>query len=562
MRKFTQWILTFLVFSVLLTGFFHPITSFSQDLGRHLLLGKLIIQTQHVPEVNLLSYTYPAYPFLNHHYLSEVIFYLLYQTTGAGGLLITMTLIVILAFGLVYFYSLKKVHPIPLSLVTLLYLPVLFERTDIRPEMFSFLLLSIFMVLLYKYKESGGKWILWLVPLELLWVQLHISFIIGLIIIGLFLIDNLMTNRKNLFNSTTTTLILTLLGATLITIFNPNGISGALYPVRIFQNYGYMIEENQNIFFLENLFNKPTIPFFKLSVLLLFLSLLSSLKHTKPIDWMLAFVFTFLGGNAVRSFPLFVFATFIPAATYFSRLFHTVKTIYSPPRAAISYLYGLFIFFILVLGTRQVINSTQTNGFGLGTTQGAEKAGDFYLSQHLRGPVFNNFDIGSYLAYRIYPNGRVFIDGRPEAYPASFFQSIYIPMQENPNLFVKLSRLYRFNTIFFAHTDQTPWAKTFLQSITKDRSWIPVYLDHTVLILVKNNSVNMPIIKTFGMQETNTRAQNTTGYSKRELLQLLNFYLLVDNRKQAELTASQLVKRVNCQALPRIFSATLDLTCP
>jgi hypothetical protein len=61
------------------------------------------------------------------------------------------------------------------------------------------------------------------------------------------------------------------------------------------------------------------------------------------------------------------------------------------------------------------------------------------IAKNLKGPIFNNFDIGSYLIFRLYnkslPAGRqVFVDGRPEAYPASFFQITYILMQQDPKL--------------------------------------------------------------------------------------------------------------------------------
>ncbi len=75
-------------FLLLFLGFFHPISAYNQDLGRHLLLGKIIWQTKHIPTTNLLSYTYPDFPFLNHHYLSEVMYYLLHQAVGDAGLLL------------------------------------------------------------------------------------------------------------------------------------------------------------------------------------------------------------------------------------------------------------------------------------------------------------------------------------------------------------------------------------------------------------------------------------------------------------------------------------------
>ena len=549
MKQLSFCLLSISVFAFLIAGFLHPVTAFTQDLGRHLLMGEIITKTLNVPKTNLLSYTYPEFPFINHHYFSEVLFYLINQVSGTNGLLIIMTTIVLLAFGIVFLYSAKKWSILPVSFLSFFYLKVLFERTDLRPEMFGYLLLSIFVVLLYTFREKYSKWILLLIPLTFLWVQIHISFVIGLVVIGLFFIDNMILHRKKLNNPSTRLLLITLLSSTLVIILNPNGLAGALYPLHIFQNYGYTIEENQNIFFLESLFFKPTIPYFKLSVLLLFLSLFSVLKKTRPIDWLLAITFTYLAASAVRNFPLFVFATFIPASFALSTAWIWITDQIPNKRVptitfTLSVLVGLLFLW-------QIPSIAALRGFGLGVTSGAEKAADFYVTHHLKGPVFNNFDIGSYLAYRVYPEQKVFIDGRPEAYPASFIQKTYIPMQENPQLFAEKEKQYHFNSIFFAHTDQTPWAATFLQWIMQDSSWVPVYLDHDVIILVKDNEENKELITKYGMKKENMIVKDLNTYSIRELMLLINFYIPLQMNKEVMETVKLILTNDprNCQVL-------------
>ncbi len=555
MKSFVWWLLSLSVFSLLVAGFFHPITAFTQDLGRHLLMGQQILINHSVPSINLLSYTYPTFPFINHHYLSEVLFYLFYGLAGENGLLLLMTSIVVIAFGLVFFYSAKKARIIPTSLLSFFYLRVLFERTDIRPEMFGYLLLSIFLVSLYHYRENYTKWILLLIPLELLWVQLHISFIIGIVVLGLFFIDNVLNNRKKLYNPSTLLLLFVVVFSTLVTLLNPNGIIGALYPFHIFQNYGYTVEENQTIFLLESLFAKPTIPYFKISVLLLFISLFSVIKKTRPIDWLLAITFTYLGASAVRNFPLFVLATIIPASLALSAVFNWIKPLL--PTSSFTKLTLIITPYLLVCLFLWTIPSTVSQrGFGFGKITGAEKAADFYSKNKLSGPVFNNFDIGSYLEYRIFPTQRVFIDGRPEAYPSSFIQKTYIPMQEDPAVFSSIDKKYQFKTLFFAHTDQTPWAKTFLQSIIQNKTWVPIYLDHDVIILVKNIPEHESLIKKFGMSPNTFFVSQMETYSHQELLQLMNFYITVQLPAQEISTAQAILQKDpnNCQVLSFLIS--------
>src|SRR5690606_37776725 len=135
--------------------------------------------------------------------------------------------------------------------------------------------------------------LIYLLPLlSLLWVNTHIYFPIGLLLIALFFVDSVIVKRKNLRNQQTLTLGGIGVASGVMTLLNPNGLEGALYPLSVFHNYGYTIEENQTPFLLESLgFSKPSFLPFKLAVVLLFLSLLLTLKKTRPIDWLLSVAF-------------------------------------------------------------------------------------------------------------------------------------------------------------------------------------------------------------------------------------------------------------------------------
>jgi hypothetical protein len=133
--------------------------------------------------------------------------------------------------------------------------------------------------------------------------------------------------------------------------------------------------------------------------------------------------------------------------------------------------------------------------FGSQVAESGKGALDFVIKNNLRGPIFNNFDIGSYVAYRLYPKEKVFVDGRPEAYPAQFFQNIYIPMQMSAENFNQADSLYKFNLIIFSHTDATPWAQNFLSEIVKNPEYRLVYLDSYAIVFVKKSKFpDLPVV--------------------------------------------------------------------
>lgn len=567
----TRFILTIATLTLLFFTYFHSNTAITQDLGRHIKVGEIITKAFSVPKINLFSYTYPDFSFINHHWGSEVAFYFVYTFSGFTGTFLLTFLCSLIAFLLVYFWAYKKSDPIALALVSFLSLGILFERTDVRPEAFSFLFLAIFITILFKNREKPTRWLSLLIPLQLVWVNTHVYFIIGILLIGLFFLDSLITHfviarnkatkskmprgiQSHTFGtfgtfdtSGTSQLLFVLVSGCLVTLFNPNGLSGALYPLRVFDNYGYTIQENQNIFFLWEYSQNRTIVFFWMSVITLFSTLLLRAKHTRPIDWLLTITFTILGAQAIRNFPLFVFATFIPFTVHLSDLFHRVIARSETTKQSRAFgTFGTFDTFgtllILLLFLWQLHFVITAKPIGMNTPVGASKAVDFLQTQNLKGPIFNNFDIGSYLIFRLYPSEKIFVDGRPEAYPAAFFQNTYIPMQTDPKLFEKMDQKYHFNTIFFSHTDQTPWAKQFLKDIVQNKNWHIVYLDDTVIILSKDPKIKPLSLTTYALSDS---------LSIPSLYKLFLFFQTVEQPKKQMEILQQIIQKdpTDCTAL-------------
>jgi hypothetical protein len=470
------------------------------------------------------------------------------------------------AFAILFVAVYKKTNIFALTITSLLFFAILAERTDLRPEIFSFLFLAAFTAILYKNRQKSTKLIFLLPLIELLWVNMHIYFAIGELLIGLFLLDYFIANRKKQLRSLihdSLFLILVLLLTFIATLINPNGITGALYPLNVFHNYGYSIQENQNIFFLLNFSMNPRIIMFLLSACLLFTLLFINLKRTKPIDWFLAIIFTILAATAIRNLVLFVFITFIPFTTNLAILTRSISSHLKGEGEKMKKNNNVRKFTKLKIATFSLLflaiiwegySFLSQNGFGPTLPPSAQPAADFFLRNHLKGPIFNNFDIGSYLDYRLYPKEKVFVDGRPEAYPAAFLQTVYIPMQEDMSTFESVDQRYHFNTIFFAHTDQTPWAAQFVSKILNNPNWILVYLDDQVLMFVKNTQANQNLIKQFGMTRQAIKLPNLNEKTKTQLMYLANIFIEAGwEEQEIKIDEALLTKDENfCPALSRL----------
>lgn len=527
--------------------------SFSQDLGRHIKSGQLILETGRVASVNQFSYTYPDYPFINHHWLFQVITALAYSTVGIDTLL-WVKIIILLTASFLTLKIIPQEKQVWILSLGFLFFHILRERTELRPEIFSFLFTSLTLYILFKFyyqfkfekantknetisndknhkfkifrqfpKEIGrvisklrtcfarpcdasvfGFRALYMLPLiELVWTNTHIYFPIGLILQGIFLGTFLI--KKEYQATKTLTLSLTL--SIFVTLSNPNFLSGALYPFKIFSNYGYTIAENQTIFLLESLgFANPNFLFVKLAFGILVVTAIYCL-FKKKFDILLIktdrsqALLSLIGlGSAfallnTRSFPYLVLVSF-PALV---RLLPSLKvnswSVMVNVLVAVTLL-GESLFYLNGDYYRYKDEGVKVE---LKAEQPGKPALDFILENKLPQLIFNNFDIGSYITYRAYPEYKVFVDGRPEVYPSDFFKQTYIPMQEDPKKFISETSKRGIKTVIFSITDQTPWAGQFFKNMNQNADWKMVYLDDAIVVYVKSSEVKRLGLKTIDL---------------------------------------------------------------
>ena len=157
---------------------FSTSTDFSQDLGRHLKLGEIILKTRRVPVTNFFSFTSPNFPFINHHWLSEVIFYLISRIFGLNALLILKVGLIIGTVAILIKIAIKKSGVVSGIISGLIFALLLIERNDIRPEIFAYFFFSVILYLLLDGLKNSK--VIYLLPIiMLLWINIHISFVFG-----------------------------------------------------------------------------------------------------------------------------------------------------------------------------------------------------------------------------------------------------------------------------------------------------------------------------------------------------------------------------------------------
>jgi hypothetical protein len=295
-----NWVGCTLFIVCFLITFCRQVNFSAADLGRHIKNGEVLFSQPKVLFTNLYSYTQPNFPFVNHHWLAGSIFFIAYNLTGFSGLHILFALVMAGAMGLLYFRLKENTNWQTALFLGLLLLPALAFRREIRPEGFSYLLFMVWFSIISKRQIPLKDKLIIGGIIQLIWVNTHIFFFIGPMVTAFFIISSLVVKED--FKDNLKIFVLQIA----LCLANPNFLNGALSPLTIFNHYGYMVSENQSIFFMQNRFGLSGFLHIFLITFILFLGLVWLIIKKKwnvliP-EILLAFSGIAMGFLAIRGF--------------------------------------------------------------------------------------------------------------------------------------------------------------------------------------------------------------------------------------------------------------------
>ncbi|PCJ88084.1 MAG: hypothetical protein COA57_03760 [Flavobacteriales bacterium] len=493
-------VLTLLLLIFIGCFFAQKIIFVNADLGRHIKNGELLFEEGKIISTNFYSYTEPDFPVVTHHWGSGALFYLIWKWFGFKGLSILSILVNTLAVFFFFQTAQKKGSFTYVLLVAVLCIPLIVNRTEIRPEMFSYLLMGVFYWLFHQFQTDKirlNKLLLILIPLQIIWVNTHLFFVFGLFICGIFCLDGWLNDKDRLKHYS-----IVFAGLVIVSFINPFGWKGFVEPFLILREYGYMIAENQPVFFMQDRFPENPVywhfeAIFLLSFILILIATVKTNERKKLFAPFVLFAFlSILAFKMVRGIPIFGLFL-LPIATQFLQEIH--QSIQQKRKKTIQV--TILFFSIIVIGMGFFTKSTYYTPFnqisGIGLISGVNRSAQFLKSAGIQGPVFNNYDIGSYLIFHLFSQYQVFVDNRPEAYSISFFKNIYEPMQEREEKWNEMDEKYGINCIYFFRHDNTPHAQPFLIRRIEDPKWAPVFVDDFAIIFLKRNEKNAVLIRQY-----------------------------------------------------------------
>ena len=170
--------------------FWFSYTIADPDLWGHVRFGVDILRTGSIVQVDTYSYRTAGQTWINHEWLSEVIFAILYNLWGPAGLIALKVTVSVLIYGPGYVY-LRRRGLGPFSTVLLLVViafPFRMGLGTIRPQIFTYLLFFLQLLVLERANEGRLFW-LWALPiLFMAWVNLHGGVLAGIGVLGLWIV--------------------------------------------------------------------------------------------------------------------------------------------------------------------------------------------------------------------------------------------------------------------------------------------------------------------------------------------------------------------------------------
>lgn len=489
------WLLTLIAIFIVCTN---SITD--SDFWWHLKTGEYIWQTKSVPHKDIFSHTAAGRVWTVHEWLAQVIIYLTYQLAGFNGDVYLTALMAVLTFGVIGLVLRAEQVPDLISQGVVFLGAVVGSPFFIpRPQIFYFLLWSALILVLTLY-ERGKKRAIWLIPLLFFaWANFHASIQLMVLLIGLYLFSQFSYSffvfREELgrFLREHRNLIMATLIGVLAAMVNPNGYHVYTYikGLPFLAKSTFEISEWGPLWAPWESLTMPStwqawfFIIFYFLVLLIFLIVFKKSRQKGIIQ------------RAIVVFPLilaaFAVSKFLPLSLLIALPFlgMNLKEIFLGERKSwevhpvISS--GLVLIFLVLAVSYHCFLGRPIKPAWKDFPQ---KATEFVLENKIPGEMFNHYNQGGFLIWRLYPQYRTFVDGRSEMFEPDIiadFQTVGEGGESWEEPLVK----YKVNFLFLPPKDVHP-------GLALSENWLMVYFDNYAAIYVKDAAENKEIIAKHG----------------------------------------------------------------
>jgi hypothetical protein len=467
------------------------------DVCWHLRSGQWMLEHREVMRIEQFLHTRAGAPVYTHDWLSELGFAVMANAFGWNGVTLLAAALVATALWLLHRQLLAEGNGLLLATgIVLLISTAVSIHWLARPLLVTHLLVVLFAWRLRAFDRDelpSSQLFVTLVPLMVLWVNSHGAFLVGVVLIGMYLVGNLIewtrsTGETRLQSGRKAKALLFLaVACTVATLANPNGWR---LPAHIVQFLGLPLLNAVTFEFRSPDFHNGRMTGFLLIWLAFLLVFAIARPRLRATDMILLGGWTFLSLRTLRNVPVFAFVVAPILAEHLRTL--TGQHENSPRLERIRRLSALlmlqdrsagrWLWIVLCLAV-VLFTLSVPNGFVPHTTLSPEsfpiKAVEF-LRVHpdaVHGEMFNDYDWGGYLMLAM-PERKAFIDGRNDIYGEELLREYLRIVSVHPK-WEEVIEKYGVGWVI------VPSNKALATYLALRSDWKPVYIDSAAAIFAK-----------------------------------------------------------------------------
>ncbi|MCZ6784618.1 MAG: tetratricopeptide repeat protein [Proteobacteria bacterium] len=495
-----RWGTALLVLGLLALGFafgFQKVRTF--DYWWHLRTGEVIAETGSVPTTDPFTYTAEGAPWVDIHWLFQLGLRGVYGIAGHDAVVWMKVVLVWGLIAIVGSIGWRRERPAVTALAVGLMLLVAGDRFMPRPELPSFLLLAAVLGLLERDGRKPDRWLYAVIPLQILWVNVHGLFALGIAVCAIYAASEVLRpvlhpGESIRLRQVTRLVALTVLAA-LASLVNPNGLDGALYPIQQLGMIGP--EEERGLFgtviaeLVPPLAGISPTPRLVLGlagamVAATFVAMAANWRHVPGAHPLLFVAFAYLALGARRNMAL-LGIVYVPILVHNANAFFDRHPL--PRRwagAAVIAVVACLAVMAVDVGRGTFfsrIGSTREPGLGVSQIYYPIGAVEWIAREKPRGPIAHHMADGGYMLWHLYPEYPVMVDGRLEVFGPELFGELQF---SGPERFRALDEKYDFGVVL-VHYSLTA-ASPLIWWLHLNTNWRLVYLDEVAAVFAQVRS--------------------------------------------------------------------------
>lgn len=428
-------------------------------IGWHIRNGERMLATHAVTRTDPFSSTMSGQPWYAWEWLYDLAIARIHDACGLNGVTFVTALLIALTVAAVFRIALRRGASLPVG-VTLIILATFSSAIHFfaRPHVLSWLLTVVWFCILDSSQHT--RRLFWLPVLTLVWANLHGGFLLGFVLLGIYLADSMIEAfvshdppGRQAAGKRCKTLATVGVLCVLASFVNPYGYK---LHVHIYQYLSSRFLMNHIEEFLSPDFHGAAQKCFAVLLLIVILAVAAARRKLRAAHLLVLLLAAYSGLYAARNIPVSSILFVLVAGPLLSRAIAEAGSKHELPswvsgcfsrlqayadrmgRMEASLRVHLWPLAAVILGLWICAHEGRLGSRQIMTSHFDEKrfpvqAVDEIIRQDLQEPIFAVDYWGGYLIYRLYPQTKVVLDDRHDLYGPEFLKDYLRVVQIRPS---------------------------------------------------------------------------------------------------------------------------------